>query len=70
MGLCDAFSGEDRVQVKFTDFYNLMHQAVKGEFIMNGAKHGVPNECLLATFGNINLLDKDKEVKKVINEEE
>ena len=27
MGIADAFSREDRVEVKFTDFYNLMKRA-------------------------------------------
>lgn len=35
MGLVDAFGAEDRVQVKFSDFYKLMKQAAQYEIAMN-----------------------------------
>ena len=31
MGLADTFGAEDRVQVKFSDFYKLMKQATQYE---------------------------------------
>ena len=33
MGLIDNFSAEDRVPVKFSDFYDLMKEAAKAEVI-------------------------------------
>lgn len=33
MGLIDAFNPEDRVDVKFTDFYSLLKTAAKAEVI-------------------------------------
>lgn len=35
MGLADTFGAEDRVQVKFSDFYKLMKQATQYEIAMN-----------------------------------
>lgn len=34
MGLIDSFSAEDRVSVKFSDFYNLMKEAAKAEVMI------------------------------------
>ena len=42
MGLADAFNAEDRVNVKFSDFYKLVQQAGKYENVMNGVKCNVP----------------------------
>lgn len=33
MGLVDSFSAEDRVSVKFSDFYKLMKEAARAEVI-------------------------------------
>lgn len=43
MSLVDAFKAEDRVEVKFSDFYNLMKEATKAELLMNGAKCDTPH---------------------------
>lgn len=43
MSLIDAFSKEDRVQVTFTDFFNLVKQAAKYENVMNGVNCNVPH---------------------------
>ena len=43
MGIVDAFSKEDRVEVKFSDFYNLMKEATKAEMLMNGANCETPH---------------------------
>lgn len=40
------FSSEDRVQVKFSDFYSLMKEATKAEFLMNGIKTGVDHSSM------------------------
>lgn len=46
MGLADAFSAEDRVQVKFSDFFNIIKQAAQKENIMNGVNCNVPHEYI------------------------
>ena len=46
MGLADAFNAEDRVNVKFSDFYKLVQQAGKYENVMNGVKCNVPHRYI------------------------
>lgn len=46
MGLVDAFSAEDRVQVKFSDFYNLIKGCTQRDMLMNGAKCEVPHQFI------------------------
>ena len=46
MGIVDMLSSEDRVQVKFSDFYSLMKEATKAEFLMNGIKTGVDHSSM------------------------
>lgn len=48
MGICDAFSPEDRVSVKFSDFYALMQEASKAELLMNAVKCRVPHAAIHA----------------------
>lgn len=43
MGLVDVISSEDRVQVKFSDFYALMKQSTRAELLMNGIKCETPH---------------------------
>lgn len=42
MGISDAFKPEDRVSVKFTDFYNMMYEAARAEVIETAVRNGVP----------------------------
>lgn len=42
MGLMDAFKNEDRVEVKFSTFYELMKEAVKAELLMNAVNCDTP----------------------------
>lgn len=42
MGLIDAFTPEDKVTVRFLDFYNMMYEAAKAELIENAVRNGVP----------------------------
>lgn len=44
MGLVDAFSAEDRVDVKFSQFYDLMKGCTQREMLMNAVKTRVPYE--------------------------
>ena len=46
MGIMDAFSREDRVDVTFTDFSRLMKESVKGELIMNAINCNVPHRYI------------------------
>lgn len=50
MGLADAFSAEDRVQVKFSDFYNLMLEATRAELMMNAINCDVPHRYIRETM--------------------
>ena len=43
MGIVDAFSKEDRVEVKFSDFYNLIKEATKAELLTNGINCETPH---------------------------
>lgn len=43
MGIADVFNAEDRVSVKFSDFYSLMKEAAKAEIMLNGVKHSIPH---------------------------
>lgn len=43
MGILDAFNPEDRVEVKFSDFYALMREASKAELLMNAVNCDVPH---------------------------
>lgn len=44
MGILDAFNPEDRVSVKFSDFYKLMLEGTKAELMMNAVKCDVPHQ--------------------------
>lgn len=46
MGLADAFGKEDRIEVKFSDFYNLVKRAAQLETVMNGVKCDVPHKYI------------------------
>lgn len=50
MGLVDAFSKEDRVQVTFSDFYRLMKEATKAELVMNAVNCNVPHRYIRETM--------------------
>lgn len=46
MGLVDCFSAEDRVNVKFSDFYNLVKRSTEADVLFNGIKCDVPHRYL------------------------
>ena len=48
MGIVDAFAAEDRVEVKFSDFYRLIREAAKAELMANGVYTLVPHEYIEA----------------------
>lgn len=53
MGIIDAFSAEDRVSVKFSDFYAMIQQAAKAEIIMNAVRCNVPHRYIRETMTGI-----------------
>lgn len=58
MGLADILSAEDRVNVRFSDFYNLVKGCTECEVITNGLKHSIPHAHILA------MLDELEETEK------
>lgn len=46
MGLADCFSAEDRVQVKFSTFYELVKGCTQRDLLMNGINCDVPHRYL------------------------
>lgn len=46
MGLMDAITAEDRVQLKVSDLETLMKNAAKAELIFNGIKADVPHRYM------------------------
>lgn len=44
--IVDSFAKEDRVEVKFSDFYNLIKECSKGELLMNAVECDVPHKCI------------------------
>lgn len=46
MGLADCFSAEDRVQVKFSTFYELVKGCTQRDMLMNGINCNVPHRYL------------------------
>jgi len=46
MGLADAFGAEDRVDVKYSDFYTLVKGCTQRDFLINAVKAKVPHEYI------------------------
>ena len=53
MGILDAFAAEDRVDVKFSTFYELVKGCAEREFVTNGLKHKIPHAHILAMLGEL-----------------
>ena len=53
MGILDAFTAEDRVDVKFSAFYELVKGCAEREFITNGLKHKIPHAHILAMLNEL-----------------
>lgn len=53
MGILDAFAAEDRVDVKFSTFYEQVKGCAEREFITNGLKHKIPHAHILAMLGEL-----------------
>ena len=46
MGIMDAFNPEDRVDVRYSDFYALVREATKAELVMNAVSCDVPHRYI------------------------
>ena len=46
MVFCDAIGPEDRVSVKYSDFYTLVREAAKAELVMNAVNCDVPHRYI------------------------
>lgn len=46
MGLADAFGAEDRVQVKFSDFYELVRGCTQRDQMLNAINCNVPHRYI------------------------
>lgn len=61
MGLIDVISKEERVDVTYSDFYNLMLESAKFELASNGIKNNVPHEYMRAMLNIVNPWKSNKE---------
>lgn len=50
MGLMDVFNAEDRVEVRFSEFYSMMKEATKAELMMNAINCDVPHRFIRETM--------------------
>lgn len=46
MGIMDAFKPEDRTEITFSNFYNLIKQAAQYEIVMNAVNCDVPHRYI------------------------
>lgn len=53
MGFADMFSAEDRVTVKFSDFYELVKGCTEREVATNGLRYHIPHSHILAMLGEL-----------------
>lgn len=79
MGMLDAIQSEDRIQVKFSDFYSIVKRAAKAEILENAVNADVPNmyvrgmitgKCdLLEEYKKAGVLPEDiKEMEKALRD--
>lgn len=64
MGFVDAFSAEDRIQVPYSTFVNLVEGKVKAELYKNAVKNCVPYEYIDMILGGeipINTVQQDSD---------
>ena len=43
MGMTDLFAPEDRIEVKFSQFYAMMKDCARYELVLNGIKYKIPH---------------------------
>lgn len=50
MGIVDAFKPEDRTEITYSNFYNLIKQAAQYEIVMNAVNCNVPHTYIRETM--------------------
>lgn len=50
MGIVDAFKPEDRTEITYSNFYNLIKQAAQYEIVMNAVNCDVPHDYIRETM--------------------
>ena len=50
MGIVDAFKPEDRTEITYSNFYNLIKQAARYEIVMNAVNCDVPHDYIRETM--------------------
>lgn len=50
MGIMDAFSKEDRVEVTVSQLYNLVKEAGRADLFRNGVKNKIPYDHILCVM--------------------
>lgn len=50
MGIMDAFKPEDRTEITYSNFYNLIKQAAQYEIVMNAVNCDVPHGYIRETM--------------------
>lgn len=61
MGLADAFNAEDRVQVKYSNFYEMVEAAAKAKLLINAVNCDVPHEYIRCMVTGKGLLSAYKD---------
>lgn len=46
MGFMDAINPEDRIDIKFGDFYALVKNSTRAELMMNGIKNKIDHDAI------------------------
>ena len=69
MGMLDAIQSEDRIQVKYSDFYALVKGAAKAELLVNAALTDVPHKYMRCMMTGKNDLLEEYKGTGVIPEE-
>lgn len=68
MGIIDAFKPEDRTEITYSNFYNLIKQAAQYENVMNAVNCNVPHRYIRETMtGKKEEREEEKPVMGVVN---
>lgn len=59
MGLADVFSSEERILVKFSEFYDLMKGCTERELLTNAVKTRVPHQFIEAMLTGVPVKEDD-----------
>lgn len=82
MGIMDAFKPEDRTEITYSNFYNLIKQAAQYEIVMNAVNCDVPHDYIRETMtgkkeehkeekpvmGVVNVNFDSEEIKRIMDE--